>query len=53
MSCSHGVDRHRRVIRFNGQASGKFAPQFAAQGYRTVVLPFERKLEMRRRLVDT
>jgi len=27
------------VVGFNGQASGKFAPQFAAQGYRTVVLP--------------
>ena len=27
------------VIGFNGQASGKFAPQFAARGYRTVVLP--------------
>ncbi|MDB5948316.1 MAG: DNA-deoxyinosine glycosylase, partial [Massilia sp.] len=43
------------VIGFNGQAAGKFAPQFAAAGYRTVVLPstspahaslsFERKLE--------
>jgi len=27
------------VVGFNGQTSGKFAPQFAAQGYRTVVLP--------------
>jgi hypoxanthine-DNA glycosylase len=27
------------TVGFNGQASGKFAPQFAAQGYRTVVLP--------------
>jgi hypoxanthine-DNA glycosylase len=42
------------TVGFNGQAAGKFAPQFAAQGYRTVVLPssspahaaltFERKL---------
>ncbi len=35
--------RHRcpelAVVGFNGQAAGKFAPQFAAQGYRTVVLP--------------
>ncbi|AVR95145.1 DNA-deoxyinosine glycosylase [Pseudoduganella armeniaca] len=28
-----------RTVGFNGQAAGKFAPQFAAQGYRTVVLP--------------
>lgn len=27
------------TIGFNGQASGKFAPQFAAAGYRTLVLP--------------
>lgn len=27
------------TVGFNGQAAGKFAPQFAAQGYRTVVLP--------------
>lgn len=27
------------TVGFNGQTSGKFAPQFAAQGYRTVVLP--------------
>jgi hypoxanthine-DNA glycosylase len=27
------------VVGFNGQASGKFAPRFAAQRYRTVVLP--------------
>ena len=43
------------TVGFNGQASGKFAPQFAAAGYRTVVLPssspahmamtFEQKLE--------
>ncbi|QGZ39780.1 G/U mismatch-specific uracil-DNA glycosylase [Pseudoduganella flava] len=48
------------VVGFNGQASGKFAPQFAERGYRTVVLPssspanagmtFEGKLETWRRL---
>ena len=27
------------TVGFNGQAAGRFAPQFAAQGYRTVVLP--------------
>lgn len=27
------------VVGFNGQTSGKFAPQFARNGYRTVVLP--------------
>jgi len=27
------------TVGFNGQTSGKFAPQFAVQGYRTVVLP--------------
>lgn len=27
------------TIGFNGQTSGKFAPQFAVAGYRTVVLP--------------
>jgi hypoxanthine-DNA glycosylase len=27
------------TVGFNGQASGKFAPQFAAAGYRTLVLP--------------
>lgn len=50
------------TVGFNGQTSGKFAPQFAAQGYRTVVLPssspanaalsFEQKLAGWRRLVD-
>lgn len=47
----------------NDQASGKFAPLFAAQGYRTVVLPtsstahmaltFEQKLELWCALVGT
>lgn len=27
------------TVGFNGQAAGKFAPQFTAAGYRTVVLP--------------
>ena len=27
------------TVGFNGQAAGKFAAQFAAQGYRTLVLP--------------
>lgn len=27
------------TVGFNGQTSGKFAPQFAAAGYRTVLLP--------------
>jgi hypoxanthine-DNA glycosylase len=50
------------TVGFNGQASGKFAPQFAAHGYRTVVLPssspahmalsFEQKLEVWRQLVS-
>lgn len=48
------------TVGFNGQASGKFAPQFAAAGYRTVVLPssspahmamsFDQKLAVWRRL---
>jgi hypoxanthine-DNA glycosylase len=50
------------TVGFNGQASGKFAPQFAAESYRTVVLPssspahmamtFEQKLAVWRRLAD-
>jgi hypoxanthine-DNA glycosylase len=50
------------TVGFNGQASGKFAPQFAQAGYRTVVLPssspahmamsFEQKLDVWRRLLD-
>ena len=50
------------TVGFNGQASGKFAPQFAAAGYRTLVLPssspahmamsFEQKLAVWRQLVD-
>jgi len=48
------------TVGFNGQASGKFAPQFAQHGYRTVVLPssspahmalsFEQKLQVWRQL---
>lgn len=50
------------VVGFNGQASGRFAPQFAAQGYRTVVLPstspahaamsFEGKLQLWKQLMS-
>jgi len=49
------------TVGFNGQASGKFAPQFDAAGYRTVLLPssspahmamtFEQKFDVWRRLV--
>lgn len=48
------------TVGFNGQASGKFAPQFSDAGYRTVVLPssspaymaisFEQKLDVWRKL---
>ncbi|SPA25645.1 DNA-deoxyinosine glycosylase [Cupriavidus taiwanensis] len=51
-----------RRIGFNGGTSGRFAPQFAAQGYETVVLPssspahaarsFEQKLSLWRSLLD-
>jgi G:T/U-mismatch repair DNA glycosylase len=27
------------MVGFNGQTAGKFAPQFAQAGYRTLVLP--------------
>jgi hypoxanthine-DNA glycosylase len=50
------------TVGFNGQASGKFAPQFEQAGYCAVVLPssspahmamsFEQKLAVWRRLVD-
>ena len=50
------------TVGFNGQASGKFAPQFANAGYRTLVLPssspahmamsFEQKLVLWRLLVE-
>jgi len=49
------------TVGFNGQTSGKFAPQFAAAGYRTVVLPstspayatltFEEKLDLWKLLI--
>jgi hypoxanthine-DNA glycosylase len=58
----HMLCPHLQTIGFNGQASGKFAPQFAAAGYRTVVLPssspahmamsFEQKLAVWRQLID-
>ena len=50
------------TVGFNGQTSGKFAPQFEQAGYRTVVLPssspahmaltFEQKLGLWQRLVE-
>lgn len=51
-----------RRVGFNGGTSGRFAPQFAAHGYETVVLPssspahaartFEQKLELWRALLS-
>ncbi len=35
----HHLCPRLQTVGFNGQASGKFAPRFAEQGYRTVVLP--------------
>ncbi|WP_338767172.1 DNA-deoxyinosine glycosylase [Massilia sp. METH4] len=56
----HHLCPELETVGFNGQASGKFAPQFAENGYRTVVLPssspahmamtFEQKLEVWREL---
>lgn len=56
----HHLCPELETVGFNGQASGKFAPQFAANGYRTVVLPssspahmamtFEQKLDVWRQL---
>ncbi|PWF45100.1 DNA-deoxyinosine glycosylase [Massilia glaciei] len=50
------------TVGFNGQTSGKFAPGFAAAGYRTLVLPssspahatlrFEQKLALWRQLIS-
>lgn len=50
------------TVGFNGQAAGKFAPQFAAAGYRTFVLPssspahvsvsFEQKQDIWNRLLS-
>lgn len=35
----HALCPSLETVGFNGQTSGKFAPRFAAQGYRTLVLP--------------
>jgi hypoxanthine-DNA glycosylase len=35
----HQLCPQLQTVGFNGQASGKFASQFAAHGYRTIVLP--------------
>jgi hypoxanthine-DNA glycosylase len=58
----HRLCPQLETVGFNGQASGKFAVQFAQAGYRTVVLPssspahmamnFEQKLAVWRTLVD-
>jgi hypoxanthine-DNA glycosylase len=57
----HKLCPQLETVGFNGQASGKFAPQFAQAGYRTVVLPssspahmamgFEEKLAVWRQLI--
>jgi hypoxanthine-DNA glycosylase len=57
----HRLCPELETVGFNGQTSGKFAPQFAEHGYRTVVLPssspahmamtFEQKLAVWRKLV--
>ena len=59
----HSLCPRLETVGFNGQASGKFAPQFAQAGYRTVVLPssspahmtltFEQKLQIWRQLTAT
>ena len=59
----HKLCPQLETVGFNGQASGKFAPQFEQAGYRTVVLPssspahmamtFEQKLVVWRQLIDT
>ncbi len=38
-SLLHGGFPELRTIAFNGKTSGRFAPQFDAAGYRTLVLP--------------
>jgi hypoxanthine-DNA glycosylase len=53
---------HLHTVGFNGAAAGRFAPQFAQQGYRALVLPstspahaampFEQKLERWRALMQ-
>ena len=57
----HRLCPQLETIGFNGQTSGKFAPQFAQHGYRVVVLPssspahmalgFEQKLALWRELL--
>jgi hypoxanthine-DNA glycosylase len=58
----HRLCPELETVGFNGQTSGKFAPQFAEHGYRTVVLPssspahmamsFEQKLDVWRRMMS-
>jgi hypoxanthine-DNA glycosylase len=58
----HRLCPELETVGFNGQTSGKFAPQFAEHGYRTVVLPssspahmamtFEQKLDVWRQLIE-